>query len=120
MFYVGQTTGTPYVKFNLFYVKDVICARASAESAQFQHMFENSVRSYQENFVMWGSGSKYIAPFQAFQDNGLQHVADEGNVTVRNGIIDGVPNTALSVISSPGGTAVLAPVIYQNLLHNMP
>jgi len=39
---------------------------------------------------MWGSGSKYLAPFEAFQDNGLQHVADEGNVTVRNGIIDGV------------------------------
>jgi len=67
---------------------------------------------------MWGSGSKYLAPFEAFQDNGLQHVADEGNVTVRNGIIDGVKNTGLSVISSPGGTTVLDPVIYQNILIN--
>lgn len=119
MFYVGQTTGTPYVKFKKLYVKNVIMARASAESAQWQHMFSDAGgRSYQENFVMVSSGSKWIAPFQAFQDNALQYVTDEGKVTVRNFIIDGVPNTAISLISSPGGTPSSEPAVIQNFLVN--
>lgn len=114
MFYVGQTTGTPYVKFKKLYVTDVIMARASAESAQWQHMFSDTDRSYQEQFVMVSSGSKWLGPFQPFQDNADQYVPDEGNVTMRNFIIDGVPNTALSLISSPGGTPTAEPVIIQN------
>lgn len=118
MFYVGQTTGTPYVKFKKLYVKNVIMARAAAESAQWQHMFDDTDRSYQENFVMVSSGSKWISPFQAFQDNADQYVTDEGKVTMRNFIIDGVPNTAISLISSPGGSPTTEPAIIQNFLVN--
>lgn len=119
MFYVGQTTGTPYVKFKILNVKDVICARAAAEAIQLQHMFSDASEwSYQENFIIYAAGSKWKDAFQQFQDNGFQHVADEGKVKVRNGIIDGTPNSPFSIISSPGGTPTSEPVVFQNILVN--
>lgn len=118
MFYVGQTTGTPFVKWENVTIKDVICARSAAEAIQLQHLLSTAGRAYQENFVIYASADLWKAPFQPFQDNGFQWVVDEGRNVMRNGIIDGSANSPISVISSSVGTPDSDPAVIENVLIN--
>lgn len=117
MFYVGQTTGTPYAVFEEVVIKDVQCVRSATEGIQLQHLIGSATRQYVENFVIQNPAAFWKNPFQQYQDNGGQYATDNGPNTFRNGIIDGAANTALSVLpftATPSGE----PIIIENILFN--
>lgn len=117
--YLGKTSAAPYVEYEEMIIRDVVIARAAAEGLQLQHMISNATRvSLQENFVIWGPDGRWKHPFEPFQDNGAQWVADEGRNKMRNFIIDGGANTMLSILSGSTGTPTIEPAVIQNGLFN--
>lgn len=118
MFYVGQTTGSPFALFDYMHVRNVICARAGTEAIQLQHMLTNAATSYVENFVIYAAATDFIDPFQDFQSGGTQFLVDEGDNIVRNGIIDGWGYAALNIFSSTAGSPAGETAIFDNILCN--
>lgn len=114
--YIGQTTGTPFAKFQQVEMRDVIMANCAAESMQLQHLIMNVIgrHSYQKNFVAFASAMAWKRAFQNFQSNNVQYVCDEGKNTMKDFIIDSCGDSLMNVLSGTTGTPTIEPVIVKN------
>jgi len=117
-FYIGMTTGTPVPKFKNVIMEDFIAVRTATEAVQLQHFLLGSQRTYIKNFVVWASGSDWLNPFGATQDNGVQFLPGDGNIWMKNFIVDGFGDNGMIINGSDQGSQKTLPVVVDNALIN--
>lgn len=117
-FYIGMTSGTPVPKFKNVIIEDFLGVRTATEAVQLQHFLLGSQRTYIRNFVLWASGSDWLNPFGANQDNGIQFLPGDGNLWIKNFIVDGFGDNGIILNGSDQGSQKTLPVVVKNALWN--
>lgn len=117
-FYIGMTSGTPVPKFKDVIIEDFLAVRTATEAVQLQHFLLGSERTYIRNFVVWASGSDWLNPFGANQDNGIQFLPGDGNIWMKDFVCDGFGDNGIIINGSDQGSSKTLPVVVKNALWN--
>ena len=117
-FYIGMTSGTPVPKFKNVIIEDFLAVRTATEAVQLQHFLLGSERTYIKNFVVWASGSDWLNPFGANQDNGIQFLPGDGDIWMKDFVCDGFGDNGIILNGSDQGSQKTKPVVVKNALWN--